>query len=172
MSVTDLLIILGCLAGGYWIVSNVMGPGIDITRRKPPEANEEERPRDPSAARNPTPARNPASTRNPPSARNPASTRNPPAAQLPPAVRLPPAHKLPSWRGAPPSQPRPSSRTASGVNDWRIILDVPNTATRSDIEAAFRHQQKKAQAAGDTLLLQRLQQARDAGLASLRSGQG
>lgn len=28
----NILIILGCLAGGYWLVSSVMGPGIDITR--------------------------------------------------------------------------------------------------------------------------------------------
>ena len=37
MSLIDILIILGCVAGGYWIVSSVMGPGIDITRREPPQ---------------------------------------------------------------------------------------------------------------------------------------
>jgi hypothetical protein len=36
MSLIDILIILGCVAGGYWIVSSVMGPGIDITRRETP----------------------------------------------------------------------------------------------------------------------------------------
>jgi hypothetical protein len=142
MSLTDVLIILGCLAGGYWIVSSVMGPGIDITRRKPPAASEEH-PHDPPSARTPPPAR------------------------LPPPARNTPR---PVTASRPPSQPRASSRTESGVNDWRIILDVPNTASRSDIETAFRHQQKKAQAAGDTILLQRLQQARDAGLAALKSG--
>jgi hypothetical protein len=34
MSIGDILIILGCLAGGYWIVNSVMGPGVDITARK------------------------------------------------------------------------------------------------------------------------------------------
>ena len=37
MSLIDILIILGCVAGGYWIVSSVMGPGIDITRSEPPQ---------------------------------------------------------------------------------------------------------------------------------------
>jgi hypothetical protein len=37
MSLIDILIILGCVAGGYWIVSSVMGPGIDITRREHPQ---------------------------------------------------------------------------------------------------------------------------------------
>ena len=32
MSIADILIILGCLAAGYWIVHSIMGPGIDITR--------------------------------------------------------------------------------------------------------------------------------------------
>lgn len=109
MSITDVLIILGCLAGGYWIVSSVMGPGIDITRRAPP----------------------------------------------PDAIEK----KLPL------ALPSPVS---SRVNDWHLLLDVPRTASRGDIEAAFRHQQKKAQASGDVLLLQRLQQAREAGLAALK----
>jgi len=39
MSIIDILIILGCVAGGYWIVSSVMGPGVDITRREPPPAD-------------------------------------------------------------------------------------------------------------------------------------
>ena len=120
MSITDILIILGCLAGGYWIVSSVMGPGIDITRRKPPEP--------------------------------------------PPEVSATPAARTVS---RPPSAalPRPVN---SHQHDWHIILDVPHTASRSGIEAAFKHQQKKAQASGDTLLLLRLQQAREAGLAALK----
>jgi hypothetical protein len=122
MSLTDILIILGCLAGGYWIVSSVMGPGIDITRRTPPpEAGKEE----PSAY-----------------PRAPRSADKPPIAL-----------------------PRPVNPHR---NDWHLILDVPHTASRGEIEAAFRHQQKKAQASGDTLLLHRLQQAREAGLAALK----
>jgi hypothetical protein len=124
MSLTDILIILGCLAGGYWIVSSVMGPGIDITRRTPPPDASKEEPHPPAYPRAPGP------------------TSRPPIA-LP---RLVNPHK----------------------NDWHLILDVPHTASRGDIEAAFRHQQKKAQASGDTLLLQRLQQAREAGLAALK----
>ncbi|HUG72021.1 MAG TPA: hypothetical protein VMK82_01235 [Steroidobacteraceae bacterium] len=30
MSLTDILVILGCLGAGYWIVSSVMGPGTDV----------------------------------------------------------------------------------------------------------------------------------------------
>ena len=33
----NLLIILGCLAGGYWLVSSIMGPGIDVTRPGKPD---------------------------------------------------------------------------------------------------------------------------------------
>jgi hypothetical protein len=29
MSITGILIVLGCLVAGYWIVSSVMGPGVD-----------------------------------------------------------------------------------------------------------------------------------------------
>ncbi len=32
MGLGDILIILGCLAAGYWIVSSIMGPGIDVMR--------------------------------------------------------------------------------------------------------------------------------------------
>jgi hypothetical protein len=34
MNIMNVLIILGCLAGGYWLVSSIMGPGVDITRRE------------------------------------------------------------------------------------------------------------------------------------------
>jgi hypothetical protein len=36
MPILNILIILGCLAGGYWLVSSIMGPGVDITRKPPP----------------------------------------------------------------------------------------------------------------------------------------
>jgi hypothetical protein len=36
MSIADVLIIAGCLAAGYWIVSSVMGPG-SPKRPSPPE---------------------------------------------------------------------------------------------------------------------------------------
>jgi hypothetical protein len=32
----NLLIILGCLAGGYWLVSSIMEPGVDLTRKEIP----------------------------------------------------------------------------------------------------------------------------------------
>jgi len=123
MSLADILIILGCLAGGYWIVSSVMGPGIDITRRTPP----------PDAGHEAPPAAYPRAPR--------------PAGKKPIAL------------------PR---RAHPDIHDWHVILDVPSSASRSDIETAFRHQQKKAQAAGDALLQQRLQQAREAALAAVK----
>jgi hypothetical protein len=33
----NILIILGCLAGGYWLVSSILGPGIDVNRRGKPD---------------------------------------------------------------------------------------------------------------------------------------
>ena len=33
MPLLNILIILGCLVGGYWLVHSIMGPGIDITRQ-------------------------------------------------------------------------------------------------------------------------------------------
>jgi hypothetical protein len=30
MTITSILIIVGCVVAGYWIVSSVMGPGIDV----------------------------------------------------------------------------------------------------------------------------------------------
>lgn len=39
MTIVNVLIILGCLAGGYWLVSSIMGPGVDLTRQgKSPDA--------------------------------------------------------------------------------------------------------------------------------------
>lgn len=32
MNWANILIILGCLGGGYWLVSSIMGPGVDITK--------------------------------------------------------------------------------------------------------------------------------------------
>jgi hypothetical protein len=38
MRFLNILIILGCLVGGYWLVSSIMGPGIDLTRRRKEES--------------------------------------------------------------------------------------------------------------------------------------
>ena len=34
MPILNILIILGCLVGGYWLVSSIMGPGVDMTRSR------------------------------------------------------------------------------------------------------------------------------------------
>jgi hypothetical protein len=99
MSLIDILIILGCLAGGYWIVSSVMAPGVDITRR-------DQQPRE----------------------------------------------------SAPKSLP--SAREA----DWHLLLDIPRSASRSEIEAAYKRQLNKALANGDTHQQERLRLAREAAL--------
>jgi hypothetical protein len=106
MSITDILIILGCLAGGYWIVSSVMGPGVDTTRR---------------------------------------DDNRPPA-------RVTPAAKA-------PSNPR--------QEDWHLLLDLQRSASRAEIEAAYRRQLNKALAAQDAPLQEQLRLARDAALAQL-----
>jgi hypothetical protein len=103
MSIGDILIILGCLAGGYWIVSSVMGPGVDITRRDQPRS-------------------------------------------APPAVK-----QLPN--------PRQS--------DWHLLLDVPRSASRAEIEAGYTRQLNKALASRDTHLQENLRRAREAGVAQL-----
>lgn len=105
MSIVDFLIILGCLAGGYWIVNSVMGPGVDVTARK----------------------------------ETPSAT-DPPKA-------LPNAHQ----------------------NDWHLLLDIPRTANRADIEAGYKRQLNKALAARDLHQQEKLRLAREAGLSSLRS---
>ncbi len=109
MSIGDVLVILGCLAGGYWIVSSVMGPGVDLTRRAPPP---------------------------PPDAGHPAPTD---------------AKAL--------VDPRRS--------DWHLLLDVPRSADRAEIEAAWKRQHDRALAAFDTRKIEQLRLARDAALAQL-----
>ena len=104
MNLTDILIILACLAGGYWIVSSVMGPGVDITRPKPPSA------------------------------------------EAPPAAK---------------SLPNPRR------GDWHLLLDVPSTASRADVEAAYKRQMNKALASGDAHQQEQLKLARDAALAQI-----
>jgi hypothetical protein len=32
MRIADVLIIAGCLGAGYWIVSSIMGPGVDVMK--------------------------------------------------------------------------------------------------------------------------------------------
>jgi hypothetical protein len=39
MRLLNILIILGCLVGGYWLVSSIMGPGIDAKPRGKPDGN-------------------------------------------------------------------------------------------------------------------------------------
>jgi hypothetical protein len=122
MRFNDILIILGCVAAGYWIVRSVMGPGIDLPR-----------PQD-----------------------KPSGEPRPAAPQPGPAS---PKHATPR------SSPAPR---AGGMPDWYLVLDVLQSASRADIEAAFLRQQKKAQADRDPLLQERLKRARDAGLAHAR----
>ena len=103
MSIGDILVILGCLAGGYWIVNSVMGPGVDITRR---------------------------------------DSRAPP-------------------REAPPTPALPNPRQG----DWHLLLDIPRTASRSEIEAAYKRQLNKALAGRDAYQQEQLRLAREAALA-------
>jgi len=100
MNIADILIILACLAGGYWIVSSVMSPGVDITR----------------------PGR--------------------------------------------PVESRPEKTLAVNPHqaDWHLLLDVSRSASRSEIEQAFKHQMNKALAAGDARQQEQLRLARAAGL--------
>jgi hypothetical protein len=44
MQWVNILIILGCLAGGYWLVSSIMGPGIDLTRQGKPDEKPQPKP--------------------------------------------------------------------------------------------------------------------------------
>jgi hypothetical protein len=37
MRLLNILIILGCLVGGYWLVSSIMGPGIDTRPGRKPD---------------------------------------------------------------------------------------------------------------------------------------
>jgi hypothetical protein len=50
-----------------------------------------------------------------------------------------------------------------------MLLDVPRSSTSRDIEAAFRRQASKAEAAGDQAMVGRLRQARDAALAEIKT---
>jgi len=116
MSIIDILVILGCLAGGYWIVSSVMGPGVDITRRDAPG---DAAPDAPAASR-----------------------------QLP----------------RPKQEQGPNPRRA----DWHLLLDVPRSASRAEIDAAYRRQLEKALASGDAGQQEQLRLARDAALEQTR----
>lgn len=48
MNIIDILIVLGCLAAGYWIVNSVIGKGIDskdAERKAPPQYRQPGKPR-------------------------------------------------------------------------------------------------------------------------------
>lgn len=103
----NLLIILGCLAGGYWLVHSIMGPGIDITRKPQPD-------------------------------------EHPPGADVA------------------TSAPHPHDR------DWHLILDIPATANRREIEHAYKRRLAKAQSNGDEFEKLRVQRAYEAALRRVR----
>jgi hypothetical protein len=140
MSVLDILVILGCVAVGYWIVSSVMGPGIDITRQ-PPDGDNAARPETDQPRETPRQA-----------APRPQAPHRPQRS----------ADQRPA---APRALPRPAP---SGPSDWYLLLDISRGASRREIEAAFQHQLRKAQDARDTLLQDRLRRAREAGLAQAK----
>jgi len=159
MNLWDILVIVGCVAVGYWIVSSVMGPGIDITRR-PPEG---EKP----AAPKPEELREPpwkATPRPQPSHKPPLS-----AGQQPAPPRALPRPAQPAARKSLPSSARKApAASAPSTSDWYLLLDVSSNATRREIEAAYQHQLRKAQDARDTLHQERLRRAREAGLAAVK----
>ena len=64
MRIADVLIIAGCLGAGYWIVSSIMGPGVDVMKagreaeadrtadaKRPPRAPAPAQPRNQAAER-------------------------------------------------------------------------------------------------------------------------
>lgn len=128
MSIGDILIIVGCLAGGYWLVNSVMGPGIDITRSDPPPEG-------------------------------PATAPGKPDPGAPP-----------SWARPRTSPPSGKSLPTTRNGDWHLLLDVPRTASRSEIEAAYKRQNNKALASRDTHQQEQLKQALAAGLAETSRG--
>ena len=79
----------------------------------------------------------------------------------------PPADRDASPPAAPPAGTRslPPPPTPQRGTDWTLLLDVPRSASARDIEAAFRRQQSRAEAAGDRPMVERLRMARDAALA-------
>lgn len=159
MNLTDILVIVGCVAVGYWIVSSVMGPGIDITRR-PPEGG---KPAPPKAEE----LREPPWTV-PPRPPGPGKLQRP-ADRRPAQRALPrPAQPTPIRKSLPSSMRKAPAASAPSTGDWYLLLDVSSNSTRREIEAAFQHQLRKAQDARDTMLQERLRRARDAGLAAVK----
>lgn len=75
-------------------------------------------------------------------------------------------------------EPRPAATSLPGSGrsaaarggDWTLLLDIPRSSSVRDIEAAFRRQRAKAETAGDTAMMERLRQARDAALADKSRG--
>jgi hypothetical protein len=107
MPVLNILIVLGCLIGGYWLVNSIMGPGIDITRKPQPG----------------------------PDARSDEKA----------------------------SAPNPHDR------DWHLILDVPATASRREVEMAYKRRLAKAQSSGDEFERLRVQRAYEAALRRVKA---
>lgn len=87
-----------------------------------------------------------------------ADDLRPPANRDKPPPPVPPAGTR--------SLPAPPPRGA----DWTLLLDLPRSADARDIEAAFRRQLGKAEAAGDHAMIERLRAARDAALAEKKRG--
>lgn len=151
MTFSSFLIIAGCVAVGYWVVSSVISDDSDRSDR------------DADAAPRPAPAARPATR--PLSRALPRSTPRP-AAQ--PAVRTAsrPASQPVAKRAV--SRPRTAPRSEDPMSSWNVVLDVSEDAPRIEILAAVKRRLSQARADGDTAAMARITRAAQQGL-GLRS---
>jgi hypothetical protein len=161
MSILDLLVIVGCVAIGVWIVRSVMQPGVDLIdegRRAAERLADNLREHE---------------VRTPPGPRSTPQVRRTGAAAAPrrsdaAARRNARDAAAPVRPGSPPRKaPSPSTRDTR-LDDWYLLLDVSPAASRREIQEALRLRVARARADRDGETVRRLLRAAAAGIAHPR----
>lgn|SRR5690606_12631225 len=154
MSFRDLLLGLGGAGVGWWIIRSVMEPGIDLLEEGRKALSRGTDGARPPARIPPGPRPGPGVTRVQPSSRKTAATTTRPGA----------AAAASAARAAKSARPHDVS-----LHDWFLILDVPPSAGRREIQEAARLRLARARSAGDSAAAAQILRAAASGLGQRRS---
>lgn len=177
MNLLDLLVIVGCVAIGFWIVRSVMQPGIDLIDEGRRAAERLTGGPLPPVHTPPGPRSTPrVVTRQQPPAQNPARTQQPSVARPTARPAANPTARTTTTRPASSAASRTAAPRATTplsnakLDDWHLLLDVSRNASRREIQEALRLRLARARAERNTDAMRRLMRAAAQGLGQSQRG--
>ncbi len=163
MAILDLLVIVGCVAIGVWIVRSVMEPGVDlIDEGRRAASRVAENPRQTEVRTPPGPRSTPQVVRRPAPASAPRRSADAPRRTANPASAAPARPGTPPRKAA---QPAPRDRP---LEAWHLVLDVSPSASRREIQDALRLRVARARSERDGDAVRRLIRAAATGITQAR----